>query len=57
MGGKKVQIFILLEGEASGQACRSYMIGNVIVMNRQNFLFYFMIYPSAGGLPNKFVLE
>ena len=45
-----------LKGESSSQACRSYMIVNVIVKDRQNFFFHFMIPPSAGGLPGQFVL-
>ena len=46
----------ILKGESGGQACRSYMIVNVIVKDRQNFFFHFMIPPSAGGLPGQFVL-
>ena len=45
-----------LKGESTSQACRSYMIVNVIVKDRQNFFFHFMIPPSAGGLPGQFVL-
>ena len=48
--------FGALKGESSSQACRSYMIVNVIVKDRQNFFFHFMIPPSAGGLPGQFVL-
>ena len=37
----KIMVYSDLKGEASGQACRSYMIVNVIVMDRQNcFSFY-----------------
>ena len=53
---QKIYIFIYLKGESSSQACRSYMIVNVIVKDRQNFFFHFMIPPSAGGLPGQFVL-
>ena len=45
-----------LKGESSGQACQSYMIVNVIVMDRQNFSFHLMIFLCAGGLPSKIVL-
>ena len=55
MGGVKPNSFEL-KGESSSQACRSYMIVNVIVKDRQNFFFHFMIPPSAGGLPGQFVL-
>ena len=45
-----------LKGESRGQACRSYMIVNVILMDRQNFFFHFTISPSAGGLPGTVLL-
>ena len=45
-----------LKGESICQACRSYLIVNVIVKDRQNFFFHFMIPPSAGGFPGQFVL-
>ena len=50
------KIIYILKRESSSQACRSYMIVNVIVKDRQNFFFHFMIPPSAGGLPGQFVL-
>ena len=46
----------ILKGESSSQACRSYIIVNVIVKDRQDFFFHFMIPPSAGGLPGQFVI-